>query len=485
MGTPTNDTFRLLDSKPIREKMDSSNPDVTFLAAIVSQRVFEDVVRAGYTTDLHPDRLEHVIAEVEGIRSAGMDIRAETFTPGKLRTASRRRSNPDPQGCARTGRYDYLRQRRKFHLGWRLLPRREADQGAVVVTMDEGDIGNSISGGNFFASVEQIIYNRDVLIAKELDKGTIEWFCDIHVETTASATARTILNDQLAVALIGSPGCGRRTTGVVLLSSLDVRPRAVVLDLEDLNRPLGVLPRQGYLLDFDEVHDQLTAKTGLWLQDLVARVRDAGSYLVVRARSQSWRTLELDDYTLRTVLLTAPPAITVFQSHLRNMTSPTVASQWVQHGSIIDQLAQADPAEGVRLAQIAQDVIAAGIPDPQQVGEAIAAYKNWTDVLASWFGDTTAADKGYSRALLLATAALDGALRQPSLPPPVDSPPLSSCHGIPAACWWAPMSGRSSATLRRSSRVRTCGLPGPDTLQPCSTMYGASVRICRMSCAPG
>jgi hypothetical protein len=95
--------------------------------------------------------------------------------------------------------------------------------------MDEGDIGNSISGGNFFASVEQIIYNRDVLIAKELDKGTIERFSDIHVETTASATARTILNDQLAVALIGSPGCGRRTTGVVLLSSLDVRPRSVVL----------------------------------------------------------------------------------------------------------------------------------------------------------------------------------------------------------------------------------------------------------------
>lgn len=66
IGTPTNDTFRLMDSDVIRHAMKTSNPDVTLVAAIVSQRVFEDAVRAGFTGDLHPDRFEQVTAEVDG-----------------------------------------------------------------------------------------------------------------------------------------------------------------------------------------------------------------------------------------------------------------------------------------------------------------------------------------------------------------------------------------------------------------------------------
>lgn len=65
-GTPTNDTFRLLDCTALKEALSRSNPDVTLLAAIVSQRVFDDVIRAGYTPALHPDRFEQVTAEVPG-----------------------------------------------------------------------------------------------------------------------------------------------------------------------------------------------------------------------------------------------------------------------------------------------------------------------------------------------------------------------------------------------------------------------------------
>lgn len=63
IGTPTNDTFRLLDSKPIKNAMDRTEPDVTLLAAIVSQRVFDDLVTAGYTAT-HPSQFEEVTAEV-------------------------------------------------------------------------------------------------------------------------------------------------------------------------------------------------------------------------------------------------------------------------------------------------------------------------------------------------------------------------------------------------------------------------------------
>jgi hypothetical protein len=64
IGTPVNDTFRLLDSESIRLELSHSNPDLTLMAAIVSQRVFEDVVRAGFTPGLPPDRFSPVIAEV-------------------------------------------------------------------------------------------------------------------------------------------------------------------------------------------------------------------------------------------------------------------------------------------------------------------------------------------------------------------------------------------------------------------------------------
>lgn len=63
VSTPTNETFRLLDAAPTRRALTSSNPDITLMAAIVSQRVFEDVVLAGYT-GLHQDRFEPVTAEL-------------------------------------------------------------------------------------------------------------------------------------------------------------------------------------------------------------------------------------------------------------------------------------------------------------------------------------------------------------------------------------------------------------------------------------
>lgn len=66
IGTPTNAACRLLDCTALREVLNQSNPDVTLLAAIVSQRVFDDVIRGGYTPMLPPDRFAQVTAEVPG-----------------------------------------------------------------------------------------------------------------------------------------------------------------------------------------------------------------------------------------------------------------------------------------------------------------------------------------------------------------------------------------------------------------------------------
>ncbi|MCX5376780.1 hypothetical protein [Streptomyces sp. NBC_00091] len=48
-GTARNDTHRLLDSEPLRQALACTSADSTNLAAIISQRVYEDVVLGGYT----------------------------------------------------------------------------------------------------------------------------------------------------------------------------------------------------------------------------------------------------------------------------------------------------------------------------------------------------------------------------------------------------------------------------------------------------
>ncbi|MFI5911561.1 hypothetical protein [Dactylosporangium sp. NPDC051541] len=64
-GTERNNTHRLLDSVPIKAVLASTSPDVTFVAAILSDRLFQDVVIGRYC-GLHPDSFIPVSATVEG-----------------------------------------------------------------------------------------------------------------------------------------------------------------------------------------------------------------------------------------------------------------------------------------------------------------------------------------------------------------------------------------------------------------------------------
>jgi hypothetical protein len=49
-GAAIVEAHRLLDSEPARRALEDSDPEVTFVAVMISRRVFEDVVIAGYTT---------------------------------------------------------------------------------------------------------------------------------------------------------------------------------------------------------------------------------------------------------------------------------------------------------------------------------------------------------------------------------------------------------------------------------------------------
>ena len=67
VGQPMTDTHRLLDSDELRQALARSHQDVTFLAAIISKRVFEDWVRGGHT-GLHPAHFTSVAVEVKTFR---------------------------------------------------------------------------------------------------------------------------------------------------------------------------------------------------------------------------------------------------------------------------------------------------------------------------------------------------------------------------------------------------------------------------------
>ncbi|MEH1017667.1 hypothetical protein V6U90_31910 [Micromonospora sp. CPCC 206060] len=64
-GDSRNETHRLLDSAPVKAVLAAASPRVTFVACIFSDRVFADVIAAGYA-GIHPDRCLPVIATVDG-----------------------------------------------------------------------------------------------------------------------------------------------------------------------------------------------------------------------------------------------------------------------------------------------------------------------------------------------------------------------------------------------------------------------------------
>jgi hypothetical protein len=57
-GAPMVETHRLLDCRPVRRLLVESDPDVTFVAVVISGRVYDDVVAAGYTAKAESEFIE-------------------------------------------------------------------------------------------------------------------------------------------------------------------------------------------------------------------------------------------------------------------------------------------------------------------------------------------------------------------------------------------------------------------------------------------
>ncbi|MGI5472015.1 hypothetical protein [Streptomyces sp. CA-132043] len=76
-GTPRNDTHRLLDSRPVKAMLAASSENITQVAAILSDRCYQDAVESGYT-GRHTDHFIEVPATVDGKR---FEQRAWLYVP--------------------------------------------------------------------------------------------------------------------------------------------------------------------------------------------------------------------------------------------------------------------------------------------------------------------------------------------------------------------------------------------------------------------
>jgi hypothetical protein len=125
----------------------------------------------------------------------------------------------------------------------------------------------------------------------------------------------------------------------------------------------------------------------------------ADGFLVVTATAGAWTQLQ-GRTSFEEVSLSPPSAVEIFHKHLTR-ANPADVPRWAWDSEIARLLSDASPADAVRLADLARDVLSTGSDDP--VGDTIAAYGNWSGHLSAWFGKHSHA---YHRALLIAAAAL-------------------------------------------------------------------------------
>ncbi|MFJ8160459.1 hypothetical protein ACIRBY_05955 [Streptomyces sp. NPDC096136] len=115
-GTARNDTHRLLDSRPVKAVLASHKENVTHVAAILSDRCYEDAVAGGYT-GRHPDHFVEVAATVDGkpfaqrawlyVPQPSGPLYEETPTATDGREAAvREDTHPAKKGRPRSGRVD-------------------------------------------------------------------------------------------------------------------------------------------------------------------------------------------------------------------------------------------------------------------------------------------------------------------------------------------------------------------------------------------
>ncbi|MEU8394077.1 hypothetical protein AB0C28_02725 [Nonomuraea sp. NPDC048892] len=257
----------------------------------------------------------------------------------------------------------------------------------------------------------QFVFTGKWIQPRRLSQQDIKRMRAVYVKPQENIFSRAVAaaRETGAVVLCAEPGTGRRITAVNVAIELDATPEWLTLDEENVHASLYVEQRRAYLLNLRDTGSNLIPLVGKEVPDYVARLREAGSYLIVLATVEERKALDLVS-DLAIVKLEASDPRQVFTAYLtkRHGYPQEHAEQWETHNRIADVLISTSPASAVSLAE---DVHESGHREPEDsaVEEVLAAFWNWEKQLKDWFSSTVKPEDGYKRALLLSVAALEGA----------------------------------------------------------------------------
>jgi len=240
---------------------------------------------------------------------------------------------------------------------------------------------------------------REIVAAHAFDEESVDHLLEVYAWTTQAMHAAEVLRSRHSVVLTAPPGSGRRSTALAIISGLGATPHRIDLYPDDAGRDLPAETGCGYVLDIDEKTSTEIPAIGEILSNYANRLATAGAYLVVTATDSAWRPLKTLT-SFEPITVPPPSAGEIFRKHLER-THPADAARWAGQPDISRILSGASPADAVRLADLAGDVLTAGSDEP--VRDTIAAYNNWSVHLSDWFRTN---HDGYIRALLIAAAAL-------------------------------------------------------------------------------
>ncbi|WP_326824624.1 hypothetical protein [Streptosporangium sp. NBC_01756] len=256
---------------------------------------------------------------------------------------------------------------------------------------------------------------RRTFAARTLHSEVLQKMRDVYVRmdregSNKASEVASLLREKSLVVLRGESGTGRRITAVNAIRDLRLPPEELLPDAEDLDRSLIVDGVRGRFLDLSEIEEATVSKLSNVLSDYVARLRSVSSCLVVIATADECRLLDPDDDVV--VRMIGPDPASVFRSHLEQATSKSYADEWMDYPKVKKALQGATPRQATRLANMAKKKTNSTTKDlPKQVEEVLSAYNDWADDLKAAFDDSDTGDASkseYVRALLLATAALEG-----------------------------------------------------------------------------
>ncbi len=239
-------------------------------------------------------------------------------------------------------------------------------------------------------------YLRRAFVPAEPEK-----FADFRSRFRGEAGRRTVF-------LLGEPGSGRTVAAVALLASAGLRVHRLVLDPEGREgrrlKGIRIDAGDGYLIDLS---GHGTADLGL-LHDVLefgARARSAGAGTAV-VLGPGRHGAELPPGSDFTVV--RPPAMDVFAAHFRLLVGGERLSAWLANGEVRGAMAEALPADAVRLARMALETSGAEAGQEKWIDAALHAFRNWRQELEDWFGNKQGEDGAWPRVLLIAGALLSG-----------------------------------------------------------------------------